>query len=43
MTEETFAQTVDDMLQDTTQVTSLLDKLMKEAQGSEEIKNEEVI
>ena len=40
LSEEEFSRTVDDMLKNTNQVTALLDKLLKEAQGIEEFKVE---
>ena len=40
LNEEEFNRTVDDMLQNTNQITALLDKLLKEAQGSDEVKVE---
>ena len=40
LSEEEFNRMVDDMLQNTNQITALLDKLLKEAQGSDEVKVE---
>ena len=40
LSEEEFNRMVDDMLKNTNQVTALLDKLLKEAQGIEEFKVE---
>jgi K+-sensing histidine kinase KdpD len=37
LTDEDFGHTVDDILQNTNQVTTLLDKLLREAQGDKEL------
>ena len=37
LSEEEFGQTVDDIIQNTNQVTTLLDKLLREAQGDKEL------
>jgi K+-sensing histidine kinase KdpD len=37
LSEEEFGHTVDDIIQNTNQVTTLLDKLLREAQGDKEL------
>ena len=37
LSEEEFGRTVDDIIQNTNQVTTLLDKLLREAQGDKEL------